>query len=199
MLLAFEDVRKGDAMNGIYGWVRNIICCLCILELLYHIVQNPDYQKYLRFFGGIVFMLITLSPLLDVLKIQGRFDTMLQNALLQEEIWELRETADSLAGLQNEKIETAYVQELERQMASIVRGHNRIPLEEKVTLETVGSGEQKIAKVELCLTAGHLADEDLKGQMEQELSEDTAIEAVKSEICAMYGIEKEQVFITVKE
>lgn len=178
-------------MDAVYGWVKNIICCLCLLEMLYHIIQNAEYQKYLRFFGGIIFMLLTVGPLLDFFDLQASFGEALRFSLRQEDARNLQEAAESLAELQNERIDEAYQSELKRQIEAIVKGHDRYPVQTYVTLREE-DGIRRILKVEIQITG-----ERDKRSMGTEGAEDE-IEAIRSEISAVYDVGKENISITVK-
>lgn len=174
-------------MEGIFSWLKNIICCLCILELLYHMVPNPGYQKYLRFFGSLIFLLVALNPLLDVFSLGKTFDKSLEKVLFQEETMRLQEAEESLGQLQNEKIQEAFRIELERQMAAVVRAHGRRPEETKVTLEQE-DGVSRIARVEIRLSKSLISQE----------GEEEDLGGIREEISAVYGVEAEQVKIWVK-
>lgn len=179
----------GNKMGAIYSWVKNMICCLCMLELLYHIVQNTEYQRYLRFFGGLIFMLLTVGPVLDLFDLQASFDKALQMATIQEEAWNLKEAADSLGELQNRKIEEAYKNELKRQIEAIVKGHDRYPEKTSIQLEENG-GVWRILTVKIQLSKDHRG--------EQEAARREAEEMICAEISTIYGIAKENISITVK-
>lgn len=178
-------------MDAVYEWVKNMICCLCLLEMLYHIIQNAKYQKYLRFFGGIIFMLLTVGPLLDFFDLQASFGEALQFSLRQEDAWNLQEAAKSLAELQNERIDEAYENELKRQIEAIVKGHGQYPAQTQIMLQEE-EGVRRILKVEIQL----IEEQDRKGgEIEGGADE---LEAIRSEISAVYDVNKEDISITVK-
>lgn len=172
-------------MEAFYGWLKNLICCLCILELLYHVVQNPDYQKYLRFFGGLIFLLLTLGPVFQLFGMQSAFETAFARLMRQEAAWELQEAADSLLGLANEKIEEACGAELERQIRAIIKEHGLEAAKVNVFLSQE-DGVWCLKSVQIRLLQG------LQGEGEQET------EAVCAEISAVYGIARSAILVTGK-
>lgn len=169
-------------MSAVFEWIKNIICCICVLELLYHIVQNTEYQRYLRFFGGIIFILMTAAPLLNFWSFQDVFDEALRMSLLQEEVRDMEEAAESLGELQNEKIEKAYQEELERQIEEVVRGHGQVPLRVEITLGGEETAIRTISQVEIELRKTETEEEEER-------------EAIKTEISAIYGVDRQAVFI----
>ena len=57
-------------------WARNIIFFMVFLSVIIHLLADASYEKYIRFFAGIVLILITVSPLkggLDFQEKAGRF------------------------------------------------------------------------------------------------------------------------------
>ena len=57
-------------------WARNIIFFMVFLSVISHLLADASYEKYIRFFAGIVLILITVSPLkggLDFQEKAGRF------------------------------------------------------------------------------------------------------------------------------
>ena len=57
-------------------WARNIIFFMVFLSVISHLLADVSYEKYIRFFAGIVLILITVSPLkggLDFQEKAGRF------------------------------------------------------------------------------------------------------------------------------
>ncbi|MGN0355936.1 MAG: stage III sporulation protein AF [Muricoprocola sp.] len=102
-------------------WLKSLVYCICILELLYHLVRNPHYQKYLRFFGGLVFLMTVLDPVLQMAREGDTFQINIWKEEMKEKTQELEEMRQSLAGMQNRQIEQAYQKELENQVREIVK------------------------------------------------------------------------------
>ena len=67
--------RKGMG-EILLEWARNIIFFMVFLSVISHLLADASYEKYIRFFAGIVLILITVSPLkggLDFQEKAGRF------------------------------------------------------------------------------------------------------------------------------
>ena len=54
-------------MEVIYGWVKNIVFFYIIMTAVLHLLPKNSYQKYVRFFGGIILVILLLTPLLELL------------------------------------------------------------------------------------------------------------------------------------
>lgn len=59
-------------MDGLYGWVKNIVFYLIFLTVLTGLLPSGTYEKYIRFFAGTVLILVTLSPILSGLRLEDR-------------------------------------------------------------------------------------------------------------------------------
>lgn len=48
----------------IYEWIQNIAFYLVLVTAVLHAVPNHEYKKYIRFFTGLVLILMVLAPVL---------------------------------------------------------------------------------------------------------------------------------------
>ncbi|MDO4523350.1 MAG: stage III sporulation protein AF [Eubacteriales bacterium] len=165
-------------MTVFYGWLKNIICCICLMELLCHIVPGESYRKYLKFFCGLVFLLTVMEPVLSVTKLQKPLEETLREFSIREQVQSMEEAKQSLEGLQSRSIEEAYVGELERQMTELAKSCGAKPLWTKVTVED------------------SQGDIRLKNVIMRVQGEAFAKETIIQQISTLYGVKQEQVLIT---
>ena len=91
-------------MNIIGEWLKKVVFSMCFLELIYQLVPKKPWQNYLKFTGGLVFMLIFLEPVLQMFSMTEKFDNAAWNWQMQERSAQLKEEQKALAELQNEQI-----------------------------------------------------------------------------------------------
>lgn len=48
----------------LYGWIRDIAFYAILMTVILHLLPEEGQKKYVRFFMGVVLMLVVLSPLL---------------------------------------------------------------------------------------------------------------------------------------
>lgn len=97
-------------MEIIYNWVKNIVCFYIFMAVILHLLPRESYQKYVRFFSGILLTILVAAP---VLSLFGKEEVLMQKI----------SQAGFFQELDNVKLDTkhleqaqkkAYVQEYER-------------------------------------------------------------------------------------
>ena len=68
-------------MAGIREWLSQIVCYLCLMTLILHVIPDTGLKRYVRFFLGIVFILGVLEPLENIFGGDTFFTSFEQNSL----------------------------------------------------------------------------------------------------------------------
>lgn len=186
-------------MESVYRWARNFICCLCLLELFCHLVRNEDYRRYIRFFGGLLVLMLVISPLAEIFSLGETFGEELRQAFAAEEARELTVSQGALSGLQNEKISEAYEKELKRQIGEIVKAYGQQPLSVTLRLEEQQESAALLTGVSILLASAKSAPGDTEGAQAAKERQQEEIGKLRTEISAVYGVEREAVTVSVKE
>ena len=63
-------------LEEIYGWIQNISVYLIVMAAVMHAIPGKDYGKYIRFFSGLVLILLLSTPLLKLAGMEGTFRTL---------------------------------------------------------------------------------------------------------------------------
>lgn len=53
-------------IEAIYTWMKNIVFYLVIVTAVLEVLPGTSYQKYIRFFTGLVLMMLLLTPFLSL-------------------------------------------------------------------------------------------------------------------------------------
>lgn len=94
----------------LYEWIRNIAFYMVLVTAVVQVLPNHTYKKYIRFFTGIILILLLLTPILKILNMEESFQTLFDDAPYQKKIEEIKETTDYLNEVQLED----YVEEAEK-------------------------------------------------------------------------------------
>ncbi len=136
-------------MSGWREWLKQVVFCICFLELLYQILPGKNWQKYLKFTGGLVFVLVLFQPVLQVFSLGGKLEQAVWRWQIREESVQLQEAQKELEELQNDQIRQSFCRELERQIQERTQSYGGKVQRVQVTLS---QGESmQIEKVEVYL------------------------------------------------
>ncbi len=78
----------------IYGWIRSISVYLILSAAVMHAVPGKDYAKYIRFFSGLVLILLLASPILRVAGMKERFTDIYRTAEYEMERAEIEKAGE---------------------------------------------------------------------------------------------------------
>lgn len=78
-------------MKMIYEWMGDIAGFFVFLTAVLHFIPEENYGKYIRYFMGLLFMLLLLMPALQVFDLKEKVDTSfseyMQDAVQSETDW----------------------------------------------------------------------------------------------------------------
>ena len=104
-------------METIILWVKNLVFYLVFLTLVFHLLPSGKYEKYVRLFAGMVFILVAVRPFTTSLRLDERI------ALYFEE-FSFRDEAADFRGELNE-MEKRRLEELTGEYEAAVAGQVR--------------------------------------------------------------------------
>ena len=60
-------------IQQIYGWIQNITVYLIVTAAVLYAVPGKDYGKYIKFFTGLILILLLATPVLSLTGMKGTF------------------------------------------------------------------------------------------------------------------------------
>lgn len=172
-------------MGGFYSWIRNIVCFLCIFNILLQILPAESFKKYVRFFGGLILIIMVMEPLADVTHLTENFERAWRLESLREQADGIRITGEGMEELRSEKIREAYQAEVKRQVEEVVRAYGMEP--EKTKLEFTQEEEEAA-----CISGVEL-------RVSGEAVSDAGISEIKKELREVYHISEGHINISIQE
>lgn len=183
-------------MHVIYVWVKNIVCFYILLTVVLHLLPKEGYQKYVRFFSGMLLVILILTPVLSILGKEEVLLKKIDQTRFFQELDNLKLDTEHLEQTQKR----AYLKEYERAIGT--------------DISRIAEGKQLHA----CWTQVHLSDDyqvesvamEVSFEEEEGLSVQRAsfgddsqeypeVYHLKQELMDFYQLEEEQISITVKE
>ena len=89
----------------LYGWIMNAAFYLIIFTAVLHVLPGEQYQKYVRFFTGLVIVVLLFSPLFKLLGMEHLFQGFRENAEYRQLQKEMEQASDFLEEKQEEQEE----------------------------------------------------------------------------------------------
>ena len=71
-------------MGTVYQWIQNLSVWLVLSAVILHLVPGKDYGKYVRFFSGMVMLLLFLEPMLKLTGSYGSITKLYEGNLAKE-------------------------------------------------------------------------------------------------------------------
>lgn len=89
-------------MTAVYEWVRNITYYMIFITVVGNLLADSKYEKYLRFFAGIILILLVLKPLTGSLRLDERIAYLFESISFQKEADDFKE---KLWGMEDERLQ----------------------------------------------------------------------------------------------
>lgn len=94
----------------LYEWIRNIAFYMVLVTAALQVIPNHTYKRYIRFFTGMILILLLLTPVLKILHLQEVSEILPDESAYRKKIEEITETTEYLKEVQLED----YVKEAEK-------------------------------------------------------------------------------------
>ena len=108
-------------MEAVYGWVKNIIYYMIFLSVVNNLLADSKYGKYIRFFSGMVLILLVVSPFTGGLHLDEQISSMFKSISFQNDTDDLKQ---DLWGMEERRLDQV-IREYEQAVAADVEAMAR--------------------------------------------------------------------------
>ena len=91
-----------------YSWIRNITCYLIFVMAVVNLLPSKKYEQYLKFFFGMVFVLLVIQPFTRGLRVEDRIAYYFQTFSLQNDAEDLKKEILGVEGVRLEQMLNRY-------------------------------------------------------------------------------------------
>lgn len=109
-------------LNTFYSMIREIVAFTLMVSLVCSLASHTDYEKYIRFFSEIIFILIILKPIGNLFPWDLDFEKLLGRNLVQYERKELEEELQIADEKTGKAVLGSYREALEKEMEEKLAG-----------------------------------------------------------------------------
>ena len=141
-------------MDGILQWVKNIAFFLILSGLVYQILPDSRFKKYVRFFMGLVLTLMVLSPLLNLWNLEDVLVQAAETFSLDRSRIELQAELENGVGEQEAGIQREYQGMILEKVTGIVaeKGYFVQDFSAELNLDSESEDVGKILMMEVILS-----------------------------------------------
>ncbi len=73
----------------IYQWIENIAFYLVVITAVIQLVPNNSYKKYIRFFTGLILVILLANPIMKIFQIEETFEAFYEEADYERKLEEI--------------------------------------------------------------------------------------------------------------
>lgn len=132
----------------VYEWMKNLAVFYLFFTAVMNFLPDSKYNKYIRHFLGLLLILLLLTPVLRLFRLNSLLDRNFMENRFQEEMWE---KAWSLEDFQQEALLSGYEREIEEQVRQTAVQMEAYP--KTVEAELCGGEEMRIKKITVVVRA----------------------------------------------
>ncbi len=122
-------------MEGLFRWVRNILFFLVMINLAQTVLPTKKYESFFRFFAGIVLIILTLGPALDLLGMDEEIVRQIEGFSLETKAEDLSGEILEIERIRRERIFDEYEEEAAARVETMVREAGFVPVKTEVRIE----------------------------------------------------------------
>ena len=87
----------------IYEWLKNLSAYLLLVHMVMGILPNEEYRKYIRFFCGLVLIVMLMTPILQLFELEADFKEIYHSIEYKNVVEELKK-AGEIAVIEREEL-----------------------------------------------------------------------------------------------
>lgn len=163
-----------------------MICYLCLFQIFLQILPGGNFKKYVRFFGGLLLILLVVGALADSIHLSAGFERAWNLESLREQAEDIRITGEGMEELRSEKIKEAYQSEIKRQVEEVVRAYGMLPEKTEIVFSEEEGQSLNISEAGLLVAEGP----DMQGD---------EVSKIKKELQEVYHIPSGHINISIQE
>ena len=80
----------------IYQWIENIAFYLVVITAVIQLVPNNSYKKYIRFFTGLILVILLANPIMKIFQIEETFEAFYEEADYERKLEEIEDATKYL-------------------------------------------------------------------------------------------------------
>lgn len=123
-------------MEAVYGWVKNIIYYMIFLSVVNNLLADSKYEKYIRFFAGMVLILLVVSPLTGKLRLDEQISSMFRTISLHNDTSDLKSQLWEMDDRRLQNIMEKYKEAVNQDVAAMAEADGLICVDAGIQIDS---------------------------------------------------------------
>lgn len=160
-------------MDRIFEWIRSFIYFGLFLTILMQLLPDRKYKKYVRFFAGMIFLVLVLGPVFSLFTDENILESAVEKMEYQQE----QESVSVDFSYMEEKQQEYYSRQMDRAAEEMIR--QEAEKEGFSVLDSQIRGEEETGNVQAVTVTVQKTEKESETEEKQEQDQITAVEAVR--------------------
>lgn len=122
-------------LDMIYDWIKNIIIFLVLTTIIANLLGKSAYKKYINLITGIILLILVISPLFKLLKLEDSLDYFFTANYLLAETKEIDIKFNDMEDKQTETILLEYKEKIKAQIGNLLESEDLYIISIVITID----------------------------------------------------------------
>ena len=122
-------------MESILSWVKQIVIFYIFSNFIIHVLPSGNYEKYIKFFIGLILIAVVISPLTGFFKLDTLFKDIYNSAISNDSISEMRMDLQYAEKSNYDSIAKPYKEDVIKNVEKIVTANYLFPVKTTVDFD----------------------------------------------------------------
>jgi len=122
-------------LDSILSWVKQIVIFYIFSNFIIHVLPSGNYEKYIKFFIGLILIAVVINPLTGFFKLDTLFDDLYNSAVSNDSISEMRVDLEYAEKSNYDSITQPYKEEVIKNVEKIVMENYLYPVKTTVDFD----------------------------------------------------------------
>lgn len=107
-----------------YEWMKNIAFFTVLMTAVTHILPETDYRKYVRFYMGLLLVILLAAPVFRLFGSKNELEQLYQGSVYQKQMQEIEDSASFLEEIEAEDYLEPLMEDMENEDSEVYQSGN---------------------------------------------------------------------------
>jgi len=123
------------------SWVKQIVIFYIFANFIIHVLPNGNYEKYIKFFIGLILIAVVISPITGFFKLETLFEDIYNSAISSDSISEMQVDLKYAENSNYDNIAQPYKKDIIKNVEKIVKENYLYPVKTSVNFNMDSKSE----------------------------------------------------------